>query len=151
MFDRKKILESRRIQQMILNYKFNRNQDDTQKMYTTFANNIIKCLEKTKLLKKINYNGESEKYNKYLVKGCKLLKANDNKSAWKWLKSIIKMNRIAAADSPLTNKKTGQLIFNVNHKAKIIKEHFSKLAEKEPKTFNYVKPKKNVVINSNSI
>ena len=60
----------------------------------------------------------------------KLLRNNNLKESWKWIKTISKIKRSGGLQGPLKDKEENCLISNNIDKAKLARAHLSKLAVK---------------------
>lgn len=69
-------------------------------------------------------------FNRFIREGSEYLRKNDGRKAWKWIKSLNKMNKTGQLSDPLRDT-TGEMISEPIQKAEFIKGQLSKLASKE--------------------
>ena len=69
-----------------------------------------------------------KKYKSFITKGCNYLKNANYREAWKWLKQISGINGMKNRDQNILDKETGIISKDDKARAKIFRDHLSKLA-----------------------
>ena len=111
--------------------------------------NAIEKLVRSNKLSLINYTRAKKDLNKhikrfrrqryinYIKRGMKVLKENDYRNSWKWLKNQAGLNKKSKLNNcDLIDRSTGLVISDNEMKKNIWSKHFSKLSKKSDKTYD---------------